>query len=55
MDFANRISQTLHDEHMTTIALMERLELIIAKFRKGVPPDVKDPAVPSCWPICRWA
>jgi len=45
MDFANRISQTLHDEHMTTIALMERLELIIAKFRKGVPPDVKDPAV----------
>jgi len=45
MDFANRISQTLHDEHMATIALMERLELIIAKFRKGVPPDVKDPAV----------
>ncbi len=45
MDFTNRISQTLHDEHMATIALMERLELIIAKFRKGTPPDAKDPAV----------
>ena len=45
MNFANRISQTLHDEHMATIALMERLDLIIAKFRNGVPPDVKDPAV----------
>ena len=45
MDFANRISQTLHDEHMATIALMERLELIIARFRKGTPPDSKDPAV----------
>lgn len=45
MAFANRISQILHDEHMATIALMERLELIIAKFRKGIPPDVADPAV----------
>ncbi len=45
MDFANRISQTLHDEHMATIALMERLELIIARFRKGGPPDAKDPAI----------
>jgi hemerythrin-like domain-containing protein len=45
MDFTNRISQTLHDEHMATIALMERLELVIARFRKGSPPDAKDPAV----------
>jgi hemerythrin-like domain-containing protein len=45
MDFTNRISQTLHDEHMATIALMERLELVIARFRKGGPPDAKDPAV----------
>jgi hemerythrin-like domain-containing protein len=45
MDFANRISQTLHDEHMATIALMERLEAVIARFRKGSPPDAKDPAI----------
>ena len=45
MDFTNRISQTLHDEHMTTIALMERLELVIARYRKDSVPDAKDPAV----------
>jgi len=45
MDFANRISQTLHDEHMATIALMERLELVIVRHRKDSAPDAKDPAV----------
>jgi hemerythrin-like domain-containing protein len=45
MDFSNRISQTLHDEHMATIALMERLETVIGRFSKGSPPDAKDPAV----------
>jgi len=45
MQFANRISQTLHDEHMATIALMERLEAIIGRFRKDNPPDGRDPAV----------
>lgn len=29
--FANRISQTLHDEHRATIALMERLESMIQR------------------------
>ncbi|NEW98851.1 hemerythrin domain-containing protein [Rhodopseudomonas sp. BR0G17] len=29
--FANRISQTLHDEHRATIALMERLEAAISR------------------------
>jgi hemerythrin-like domain-containing protein len=29
--FANRISQTLHDEHRATIALMERLERAIVR------------------------
>jgi hemerythrin-like domain-containing protein len=29
--FSNRISQTLHDEHSATIALMERLESMIGR------------------------
>lgn len=45
MGFANRITQTLHEEHRATIALMERLEQMIVRFRKGGPPDVNDPAV----------
>jgi hemerythrin-like domain-containing protein len=43
--FANRITQVLHEEHRATIALMERLEQLIMRFRKGAPPDVKDSAV----------
>jgi hemerythrin-like domain-containing protein len=37
MSFTNRISQTLHDEHRATIALMERLEQLIARHRRSVP------------------
>jgi hypothetical protein len=32
MSFTNRISQTLHEEHRATIALMERLEQLIASI-----------------------
>ncbi len=42
--FTHRISQTLHDEHGATVALMERFEQIIARHRRG-PPDVKDRTV----------
>ncbi len=30
MDFSNRVSQKLHDEHMATLALLERLERLAA-------------------------
>jgi hemerythrin-like domain-containing protein len=42
MSFANRISRTLHDEHCATVALMERLEQLIARHRRGSPPDTAD-------------
>lgn len=42
MSFANRISQTLHDEHGATVALMERLEQMLARHRRGAPPDKAD-------------
>jgi len=42
MSFTNRISQTLHDEHAATVALMERLELLLARWRRGGPPDKAD-------------
>jgi len=44
MTFTNRVSQTLHDEHRATIALMERLEQLIARYRRGIP-DVSDRGV----------
>jgi hemerythrin-like domain-containing protein len=44
MTFTNRISQTLHDEHRATIALMERLEQLIARHRRGIP-DISDRGV----------
>jgi len=42
MSFTNRISQTLHDEHGATVALMERLEQLLARGRRGGPPDKAD-------------
>jgi len=45
MSFSNRICQTLHDEHRATIGLMERLEGMIARSRRGSGPDVGDATV----------
>jgi hemerythrin-like domain-containing protein len=45
MSFKNRISQTLHDEHRSTVALMERLEQLILRHRRGAPPDPGEPGV----------
>ena len=42
MSYTNRISQTLHDEHAATVALMERLEQMLARGRRGGPPDKAD-------------
>ncbi len=44
MNFRNRICQTLHDEHVASIALMERLEQAFARYRNKVP-DAKDEVV----------
>lgn len=33
-----RVSQTLHEEHRATVALMERLERLLARHRRGGPP-----------------
>jgi hemerythrin-like domain-containing protein len=45
MTFTNRVSQTLHEEHRATIALMERLQQLIARHRRGEPPNAGDAAV----------
>jgi hemerythrin-like domain-containing protein len=45
MSFTNRISQTLHDEHGATVALMERLEQLLARGRRAGPPDTRDSTV----------
>ena len=42
MDYSNRISQLLHDEHCATVALMERLEQLIAQYRRTGFPDTKN-------------
>jgi len=42
MSFSNRISQTLHEEHQATIALVERLENLLTRQRHSDPPDIND-------------
>ncbi len=44
MKFRNRVCQTLHDEHFATIALMQRLEQVFARYRNSLP-DVHDQTV----------
>ena len=44
MSFTNRVCQTLHEEHCATVALMERLQQLVARHR-GEPPDAKDGSV----------
>jgi hemerythrin-like domain-containing protein len=38
MEFVNRVCQQLHEEHRATVALMERLERLLARHRAGSPP-----------------
>ena len=45
MNFTNRVSQQLHEEHRATVALMERLEQMIARHRRSGPPAVDGAAV----------
>jgi len=45
MSFTNRVNQKLHDEHLATVALMERLEQLIARHKPGSPPDTADRSV----------
>ncbi|MDP2619639.1 MAG: hemerythrin domain-containing protein [Hyphomicrobiales bacterium] len=45
MDFARHITRTLHDEHLATIALINRMEDRIVAHRPGNPPDAADPEV----------
>lgn len=44
MGFGNRIGELLHEEHGATVALMERLEQLIARHRRD-PPDTGDRGV----------
>lgn len=44
MNFTNRICQTLHEEHQANIALLDRVEGLIARQRR-VPPNIADPSV----------
>jgi hemerythrin-like domain-containing protein len=42
MNFRNRVCQTLHDEHASTVALLERLQQFLARHPGGEPPDATD-------------
>ena len=45
MEFTSRVSQQLHEEHRATVALMERLERLLARHRHGKPPPRGEPEV----------
>ena len=42
MEFTKRTCEILHDEHYATIALLNRLEQMIAHHRRGNPPNAAD-------------
>jgi hemerythrin-like domain-containing protein len=42
MSFTNRINRELHDEHMAVIALLERLEQLLARHRRDDSPKIDD-------------
>lgn len=44
MDYTRSINRMLHDEHMATIALLERIESTLAAHRKAAP-DAKSPDI----------
>ena len=44
MNFTRRTAQLLHEDHQATIAVIESLDQMIAKYRK-TPPDINDPVV----------
>ncbi len=44
MDFSRRTPQMLHEDHRATIEVIERLETMIAKARRGIP-QTSDPSV----------
>ena len=45
MDFTNRVCQSLHDEHMATLELFERVAKLLARHKRADPPDAADPGV----------
>jgi hemerythrin-like domain-containing protein len=45
MTFTNRICQTLHEEHRSTIALIERLEQLLARHRRSGAPNIADSTI----------
>jgi hemerythrin-like domain-containing protein len=45
MEFTNHVSRQLHEEHRATVALMERLELLLARHRRGSAPPSGQPEV----------
>ena len=47
MSFVNRVCQALYDEHRAAVALLGRLEGLIARHGRGSAPDAVDGAVAS--------
>lgn len=47
MNFENRVCQALHDEHRAAVALLGRLEGLIARHGRGGAPDAGNGAVAS--------
>jgi hemerythrin-like domain-containing protein len=43
MEFTNRVCQSLHDEHMATLALFDRVEQLLGRYKRTDPPDGADP------------
>jgi hemerythrin-like domain-containing protein len=55
MEFTNRVCQSLHDEHMATLVLFERVEQLLGRHKRTDPPDAADAGVARLLrDLCTW-
>jgi iron-sulfur cluster repair protein YtfE (RIC family) len=47
MNFQRHVSRSLHEDHVATIAILERLETLLGRHRATKPPDAAAPEVAS--------
>ena len=46
-----RVLQILHDEHLTTLGLLDRFDRVLKKVGPSGAPDRAMPRRPSYWPM----
>lgn len=45
MNLQRHVSRSLHEDHLATIAILERLETLLGRYRVTKPPDATEPEI----------